>query len=106
MTAATRYFAVFPHMHQIGRHIQVSALVGGQSQMLYDADYQFTDQVFKEWAPIDLAQGDSIHVTCTYDNETGQPVAFGSSSLQEMCFAISYLAPPLPGSVFGAFCFQ
>jgi len=105
MTAPTRLFAVFPHMHQIGRHIQVTTTVAGASSTLYDADYQFTEQVFKEFTPIDLAKGDSVHVTCTYDNETGKPVQFGQSSLQEMCFAISYVSPPLPGSTFGDFCF-
>jgi hypothetical protein len=101
----THYFAVFPHMHQIGKHIQVTATVGGTPTTVYDADYSFDNQVFAEFKPLDLKPGDKIGVTCTYDNQTGQPVHFGQSSLNEMCFAISYLYPPVPVG-FGGFCSQ
>ena len=55
----THYFAVFPHMHQIGTHIAVTATVGGATQTLYDADYTFNNQDFKEWAPIAMQSGDT-----------------------------------------------
>jgi hypothetical protein len=104
LKADTHYFAVFPHMHQIGTHIAVTATVGGAAQTLYDNDYMFNNQDFKEWAPIAMASGDTVGVTCTYDNETGAPVQFGQSSTQEMCYAISYFYPPLPTGSFGDFC--
>jgi hypothetical protein len=106
LPAATNYFAVFPHMHQIGRHIQVTVTQGGASKSIYDSDYTFSNQVFAEFSPLPLAKGDQIGVTCTYDNMTGTPVPFGLSSLQEMCFAISYLYPPVPTAHFGDFCAQ
>jgi Copper type II ascorbate-dependent monooxygenase, C-terminal domain len=102
--ADTHYFAVFPHMHQIGTHIAVTATVGGTVQTLYDADYTFNNQDFKEWAPIAMTAGDTVGVTCTYDNETGAPVQFGQSSYNEMCYAISYFYPPLPTGTLGDFC--
>jgi hypothetical protein len=100
----TSYFAVFPHMHQIGKHIAVSAVAGGQAHSLYDADYDFTNQTFAQFSPIAMAMNDQIDVTCTYDNETGAPVHFGQSSYDEMCFAISYVYPPLPPTQLGPFC--
>jgi hypothetical protein len=104
LKAATHYFAVFPHMHQVGSHIAVTATVGGTAQTLYDADYNFNNQLFQAFTPITMAAGDQIGVTCTYDNETGMPVQFGQSSYNEMCFAISYLYPPLPTTTLGDFC--
>jgi hypothetical protein len=104
LTADTHYFAVFPHMHQIGKHIQVRAVVGGNANTLYDADYSFDNQTFAEFSPLSMKKGDRIEVTCTYDNETGMPVSFGTSSYEEMCFAISYLYPPLPTGQLGDFC--
>jgi hypothetical protein len=104
LSADTKYFAVFPHMHQIGTHIKVDAVVGGATTTLWDKDYSFNNQDFGEFTPIAMAKGDKINVTCTYDNETGMPVKFGQSSLDEMCYAISYVYPPLPNSGFGDFC--
>jgi hypothetical protein len=101
---ATHYFAVFPHMHQTGTHIAVSATVGGTAQTLYDADYSFNNQDFKEFTPIAMGAGDVVGVACTYDNETGMPVQFGQSSYNEMCFAISYFYPPLASVGVGDFC--
>jgi Copper type II ascorbate-dependent monooxygenase, C-terminal domain len=100
----TNYFAVFPHMHQIGTHIAVTATVGGTAQTLYDADYSFNNQVFEEFAPIAMHSGDQVGVVCTYDNETGAPVQFGQSSYNEMCFAISYFYPPITTGTLGDFC--
>jgi len=99
------YFAVFPHMHQIGKHIQVTTTNAGKTSTIYDADYSFNNQVFAEFKPIEMKPADTIGVTCTYDNETGKPVHFGQSSLDEMCFAISYVYPPTAMG-FGGFCSQ
>jgi hypothetical protein len=100
----TNYFAVFPHMHQIGKHIVVNARVGGVDQKLYDSDYAFNNQEFAQFAPVAMKKGDRINVTCTYNNDTGAPVEFGQSSLEEMCFAISFIYPPMPTGMFGDLC--
>jgi hypothetical protein len=100
----TKYFAVFPHMHQIGTHIKVDAVVGGTTMNLYDNDYSFNNQDFAEFTPIAMAKGDKVNVTCTYDNETGMPVKFGQSSYNEMCYAISYFYPPISTGSFGDIC--
>jgi hypothetical protein len=104
LKAPTSWFAVFPHMHQVGSHIAVDATVSGAKQTLYDSDYAFSNQEFKQFAPIAMNAGDQIGVHCTYDNQTGAPVQFGQSSYQEMCFAVSFVYPPLPTGMLGDFC--
>ncbi len=104
ISRSTNFFAVFPHMHQLGVHVQVTARTSlGGTQIVYDMPYSFNDQRFAAFAPISMQSGDRIGIACTYDNTTGGPVAFGESSNQEMCFAISYLYPAT-GTTLGAFC--
>jgi hypothetical protein len=104
MKGATHFYAVFPHMHVLGTHISVNAVVGGVSQSVYDAAYDFTNQTFASFTPIAMNTGDQITVTCTYDNTTGTAVNFGTSTTQEMCFAISYRYPALPAGMAGSLC--
>jgi hypothetical protein len=105
MTGATNFFAVFPHMHQLGSHIKVTAQTDAGDFVVYDEDYTFEDQTFASWEPIPMSQGDRINVECTYDNDTGGTVGFGDSSLKEMCFAISYRYPALgTNPISGAIC--
>lgn len=104
MNGDTNFFAVFPHMHQLGKHIRVWASPGGVDQLVYDAPYLFTEQHFASFTPIPLASGDKIKVECTYDNTTGSSVSFGESSTEEMCFAISYRYPKLGNGVLGPIC--
>lgn len=97
----TQFFAVFPHMHQKGRHIKIWAETGGGQQVVWDKDYDFNDQSFGSFTPIQLTAGDTIHVACEWDPSAAN-VALGDSSDQEMCFAISYVYPPVATQ--GPFC--
>jgi hypothetical protein len=40
-----------------------------------------------------LKAGDTVDVECTYNNTTDRTVAFGESSLDEMCFIGLYKFP-------------
>lgn len=104
MNGAANFYAVFPHMHQLGKHITVKAVVGGTAQTVYDGAWDFNNQLFQSFTPIALAKGDSISVDCVYDNTTGGPVGFGTSTTEEMCFAISYRYPKLPAKLGGSIC--
>jgi hypothetical protein len=82
-------FALFPHMHQLGQHFKTEILhSGGATETLYDEDYDFEQQPFLAFTPMQLSAGDKIRTTCTWMNTTGSPVSFGQSSTQEMCFSI------------------
>ena len=100
----TNFFAVFPHMHQMGFHAKVDLTISGVTQTVYDEPYDFEQQWFREYDPIAMNSGDTIKITCTWYNPDGRTVNFGESSDQEMCFAISYRYPPRGGSL-GPFCF-
>lgn len=82
-------FSVFPHMHQMGRHMKVVAeRAGREPVVLHDGAFDFTHQVsHRIEPPLAMAAGDRIQIACTYENETGEQVHFGESSDDEMCLA-------------------
>ena len=78
----------WPHMHQLGRHMKIEV----SGEVVHDQPFSFTNQVNYP-TERQLVAGDVIDVTCTYLNDTGDPVGFGDSSTQEMCFAGFYRYP-------------
>jgi hypothetical protein len=92
-------FALFPHMHQLGRHFKSELTIGGETQVLWDEDYQFEAQTFASFDPIKLSPGDRITSTCSWfypPNPDGpETVQQGDSSTEEMCFGITMRYPRL-----------
>jgi hypothetical protein len=83
-------FGVFPHMHQLGVHMNVRA----NGEVVLDAPFTFDDQSWSAVAPqVDLAAGDQVVVDCSYENTTNNTVNFGDSSTAEMCFAGLFVYP-------------
>jgi hypothetical protein len=75
--------AVFPHMHQLGRHFRTSL----GDTMLWDQEYEFEKQEFV--AVPSIAAGDKLlETTCTWLNTTPAAVTWGNSTNAEMCFTI------------------
>lgn len=95
----TKVFGVFPHMHQLGVHVQAELQTSVGKQMILDTDYLFDAQGSY---PADLAMkaGDQVTTTCSYSNTTGGPVGYGDSTLQEMCVMAMFSYPPMQGSFF------
>jgi hypothetical protein len=86
-------FALFPHMHQLGRHLKTEIKHAGETSVLWDGDYRFDQQPFFNFDPVSLHAGDKIDTTCTWDYFPTSPdapdeVTFGESSDTEMCFSI------------------
>ena len=78
----------WPHMHQMGTHMKVD-LAG---VTVHDENFAFTEQI--NYPTMRQAQaGDHLDVTCTYVNDTGDPVGWGDSSNNEMCFVGFYRYP-------------
>ena len=87
-------FAVWPHMHQYGRHFKVEHNRGGNTNMLIDAAWAFADQpMWRYDTPVVFGAGDTVTTTCTYDNNTTAIIPFGESSTQEMCFDVFFYYP-------------
>jgi hypothetical protein len=94
-------FMLWPHMHTYGRHMHSAVTrADGTSQDVFDKPFDFNYQITYE-AGIDLYPGDTITSTCTFNNTSDASVAFGPSTMQEMCyqFAFSYPAGALDNGV-------
>ena len=82
------------HMHKTGVHSQaiLKRANGGAQVMLIDDSFAFMEQnAYRQprdgSAPdIQIEAGDTIDVTCSYDNMTAQDKRFGSNTEDEMCF--------------------
>lgn len=82
--------AIFPHMHQLGRHFRARIVHGGgaEATMLWDDDYQFESQEFAPLPSVSVSADDQLETTCTWVNTTGKTVSWGDSSRAEMCFSV------------------
>ena len=61
--------------------------------MLNDAPYDFDAQLYYSIDPIRMAAGDKVRFECTWRNTTDRTIAFGDSSLDEMCAVGQYRYP-------------
>jgi hypothetical protein len=87
LRSAVTLFSLTPHMHQLGRHMKVTAhssLAG--ERVLHDQAFDFTHQLLYPVEQVPLAAGDRVSIECTYQNETTRMVGWGDSTLDEMCF--------------------
>jgi len=85
----------WPHMHPKGTHFKTIINRGGaQPEVLYDGDFDFDFQATYD-TPAVLMPGDTLTTTCTFS----QPMAFGTSTTEEMCynFVIAYPNGALTG---------
>jgi hypothetical protein len=83
--------AVFPHMHQMGKHMKVELWRNGRLHTtVWDQPFTFGEQEVALVGPIELLPDDELHTTCTWDNTTDHTLRWGESSLSEMCFAITF----------------
>ncbi|HVM11067.1 MAG TPA: hypothetical protein VM638_01140 [Actinomycetota bacterium] len=93
LNAPANFFAIFPHMHQLGTHFKTTLTINGTTRVLHDAPYYFDQQYFTPFTPIAMGAGDTITTECTWNNTTTQTVEWGESSNEEMCFSILYRWP-------------
>ena len=87
-----RLYAIVPHMHYLGRRIELD--FGSDDASLttgYVRDpFSFDDQHFDTFERT-LAAGTVARLRCTYDNTTANSVFFGESSRDEMCIAAGFV---------------
>ncbi|HEY4058248.1 MAG TPA: hypothetical protein VGM39_16660 [Kofleriaceae bacterium] len=94
-------FALWPHMHQIGKHAKFDVTHAGTKTTYLDEPYSFTEQRYWPESPlIQVHSGDKIEATCTWNNNTGTIEHFGESSLDEMCFIGMYRYPAVGSNIF------
>ncbi len=113
MPTDATFLAMQPHMHGLGRRLELRAQrQSGQDLCLVDVpQWDLAWQELYRY-PLDalptLAAGDSVTLTCTFDNSAGnQPVfngvqqpprdvTWGEGSTDEMCQAYALLLGPYP----------
>lgn len=89
--AALDAFAAIAHMHYTGKSFRFEAGPSdGELKEIFRLDkFEFEKQVV---APIELKlpAGWRTRVTCTFDNPYDHELKFGESSLDEMCFFVTF----------------
>jgi copper type II ascorbate-dependent monooxygenase-like protein len=99
-------FAMFPHMHYLGRKLELE--LGSNSDSLspiYTRDpYAFEQQTID---PLELriTPGTAGRLTCSYDNNRDETITYGESTTNEMCFAIGFTVASGPAAGLGGGCF-
>lgn len=88
---------LFPHMHELGRKMEIDVLRGGtEAECLGDVPrWDFNWQLFYFYdQPVRLESGDVLRVTCHFDTRgRDEPVLPGWGTQNEMCLAGLFLVP-------------
>lgn len=87
-----RFYAIVPHMHYLGRRLELDFGTDPSSlAAAYVRDpFSFDDQHFDAFERT-VPAGTVARVKCTYDNTTNETVTFGESSHDEMCIAAGFV---------------
>ena len=97
LPADAKALAIFPHMHNLGREMKVTAYPpsGGEVPMIWIRDWDFNWQgAYAFQQPMNLPKGTVIKVDAVYDNSSDnpknpsdppQPVHWGEQTTDEMC---------------------
>ena len=90
-----RVWGVFPHMHQLGRQLQVEIESGGsEDQCLIDIPRWDFNWQLAYWLqrPVRVDPTDSAVISCTYNTlERDETVFWGDGTQDEMCLAFVYV---------------
>jgi hypothetical protein len=84
-----------PHMHLLGTRMNSTVVrAAGGTEVPFDHSFLFDHQVnYMLKQGYVLQPGDKITSTCTFNNTTTAPVAFGQSTQQEMCYQFTFSYP-------------
>jgi peroxiredoxin len=98
LTADATVYRVTPHMHLLGKEIELTAKPPGGKELLLirvpDWDYNWQEQYMLK-KPLPFPKGTLLRVRATYDNSADnprnpfsppQPVRIGEQTTNEMCF--------------------
>ncbi|MGA9526354.1 MAG: hypothetical protein WBV82_33180 [Myxococcaceae bacterium] len=86
-------YGMLPHMHTLGRRIQVGIKDGACLVDIPSWDFHW-QQFYMLKEPIQVPAGSQGVVTCSWDNPTGRTVAWGEGTSDEMCLNYYYVTVP------------
>ncbi len=82
-------WGVLPHMHQLGKHLRVEK--GGACLMdIPRWDFHWQQLYFYE-QPVMVSAGESVKLTCTWDNPGSTAIGWGEGTSDEMCLNYFYV---------------
>jgi hypothetical protein len=88
-----KLLGVAPHMHQHATRFASNIAAASGNACLMNIprwDFGWQGGYFLS-QPVQLAVGDKISTTCTYDNATASQIKFGEATTDEMCFGFLYV---------------
>ncbi len=88
-----KLLGIAPHMHQHATEFASNIQAASGNACLMNIprwDFGWQGGYFLQ-QPIELAVGDKISTTCTYDNDTASAIKFGEATTDEMCFGFLYV---------------
>jgi hypothetical protein len=96
----THLFAVFPHMHELGRAIRTTVRSGGTGEPVDLGSVPEWNIANQAWLPVDytLKPGDVVDTSCTWGNPNDHGVGYGPTSSDEMCFSYAMYFPKIQAS--------
>ncbi|MDC0720435.1 monooxygenase [Nannocystis bainbridge] len=89
-------WGVWPHMHNLGEALRVTASRPGSESCLAQVNrYQFHWQRFAFYdRPVRVFGGDTLRITCTYDTTSRDTTTqWGFGTDDEMCIGFFYITP-------------
>ncbi len=91
-------FATTAHTHQWGRTatVELAAGEGDADATLLHESTDWAERPVDAFAPITIAAGQGLRLTCSYHNESDQDVGFGLGAEDEMCFLWAHYVAPAP----------
>jgi len=98
MPEGSALFATTAHTHQWGRRATVELVASATDpapRLLHDST-DWAERPLDAFAPIPIAAGQGLRLTCTFDNQSDQDVSFGLGANDEMCFVWAHLVEPHP----------
>ncbi len=87
-----KIWGMAPHMHLLGKQITFEATVGHCLIDIPAWDFHWQQHYFRS-EPYLLGPGQSVKLTCTWNNNTNQLVMPGQNSTDEMCLVLVYATP-------------
>jgi mono/diheme cytochrome c family protein len=105
LPADAEMFAIFPHMHLLGKEVKVTASLpdGTRRSLLWIDDWDFKWQNYYEFAaPVKLPRGTQLLMECVHDNSKDNPnqpaspprrVTWGEQTTDEMAAVVLQIAP-------------
>ena len=89
-----RIHGIAPHMHRLGRSLQVEVWDAEHADCLVDVprwDFDWQDLFFYE-EPVDVRGSHRVAIACTWDTRGAtEPVTWGDGTADEMCLALLYV---------------